>query len=83
MSRCSGRLSEAEPYRSVLEAFETLLAGPDGRPLQSLVVRGGRRLDGPSLDESRAGHLHALTELPEGTALRLVRVGGEELDEHE
>ncbi len=37
--RCSGRLSEAEPYRSVLEAFETLLAGPDGRPLQSLLAQ--------------------------------------------
>ena len=59
------------------------LEPPGGRPLQSLVVSGGRRLNGPSLEESRAGHLHALAELPEGTALRLVRVGGEELDESE
>jgi predicted ATPase len=37
--RCSGRLSEAEPYRSVLEAFETLLAGPDGHLLKSILAQ--------------------------------------------
>lgn len=37
--RCSERLSEAEPYRSVLEAFEALLAGPDGVRLRTLLAQ--------------------------------------------
>jgi len=44
-----------------------------GRSLQSLVVAGGRRLDGPSLEESRAWHRRALAELPQEETLRLVR----------
>jgi predicted ATPase len=33
---CSERLSEAEPYRSVFEAFETLLSGAEGTRLRPL-----------------------------------------------
>ncbi len=45
-----------------------------GRPLQTLVVSGGQRLDGPNLDQSRAWHQRALRELPDGAMLTLVRV---------
>jgi nicotinate phosphoribosyltransferase len=48
---------------------------PGGRPLQSLVIAGGRRQGGPLLEESRAWHRQAWRELPEGAALRLVRIG--------
>jgi nicotinate phosphoribosyltransferase len=47
---------------------------PGGRALQTVVVSGGERLDGPNLDQSRAWHQQALAELPEGAALTLVRV---------
>jgi predicted ATPase len=36
--RCSERLSEAEPYRSVFEALETLLAGVEGPSFRSLLA---------------------------------------------
>jgi predicted ATPase len=36
--RCSERLSGAEPYRSVFEAFETLLAGLDGPAYRKLLA---------------------------------------------
>jgi nicotinate phosphoribosyltransferase len=50
-------------------------AAPEGgRPLQSLVMSGGRRQDGPSLEEARAWHQHTLRELTDGQELRLVRV---------
>jgi nicotinate phosphoribosyltransferase len=46
-----------------------------GRALQSLVVSGGERVDGPaSLDESRAWHQQVLAELPPGEPLTLQRV---------
>jgi nicotinate phosphoribosyltransferase len=48
-------------------------APPGGRPLQTLVVAGGRRLDGPTLEQARAWHAQVRRELPEGTALTLVR----------
>ena len=47
---------------------------PGGRPLQTLVVSGGQRLDGPNLEQSRAWHQQALGELPEGAPLTLVRM---------
>lgn len=52
-------------------------APPGGRPLQTLVVAGGVRQAGPSLEEARAWHGQARRELPEGASLKLVRVGGE------
>ncbi|HET6915814.1 MAG TPA: nicotinate phosphoribosyltransferase [Acidimicrobiales bacterium] len=46
---------------------------PEGaRPLQSCVVERGRRLGGPTLEESRAHHRKAIAELPRDCALRLV-----------
>jgi nicotinate phosphoribosyltransferase len=61
-------------------AQEVVSASPasapgDGRPLQSLVLAGGKRIDGgPSLEESRAWHRHVVGELPEGEPLKLLRV---------
>jgi nicotinate phosphoribosyltransferase len=52
------------------------LAPERGRPLQSLVMSGGRRQDGPDVEQARSWHQQVLRELPEGAeALRLVRVG--------
>jgi nicotinate phosphoribosyltransferase len=45
-----------------------------GRPLQWRVVSEGRLEAGPSLDQARAWHQHALRELAEGQELRLVRL---------
>jgi nicotinate phosphoribosyltransferase len=45
-----------------------------GRPLQSTVMAGGKRVEGPDLDESRRWHLRVLAELPDGEPLKLVRV---------
>ena len=48
-------------------------APPGGRPLQVVVVEGGRRLPGPSLEESRRFHHRARSEVPPGRSLTLVR----------
>ena len=48
-----------------------------GRPLQSLVMSGGRVHEGPDLEQARAWHQRVLRELEagaEGEELRLVRV---------
>jgi nicotinate phosphoribosyltransferase len=45
-----------------------------GRPLQTTVLAGGERLEGPSLDESRAWHVSARAELAHADMLTLVRV---------
>ena len=46
---------------------------PEGaRPLQSCAVEAGRRLGGPTLEQSRAHHRKAIAELPRDGALRLV-----------
>jgi nicotinate phosphoribosyltransferase len=44
-----------------------------GRGLQASVVEAGRRLAGPSLDESRAFHRRVRAEVPPGRSLTLVR----------
>jgi len=49
-------------------------APPGARALQTAVVQAGRRLPGPSLDESRDFHRQVRGELVPGRPLRLVRV---------
>ncbi len=50
------------------------LAPAGGRPLQTMVMKGGERVPGPGLEDSRAWHQRVLYELPPGEPLRLVRV---------
>ncbi|HUZ19677.1 MAG TPA: nicotinate phosphoribosyltransferase [Acidimicrobiales bacterium] len=45
---------------------------PGGRPLQSCVVRAGKRLEAPTLVESREHHRRAWGELPPAKPLELV-----------
>jgi nicotinate phosphoribosyltransferase len=66
-------------WRLAAQAEEVVGLTPEpppegGRPLQSLVMKSGRRLPGPTLEESRAWHQRVLGELPPGESLRLVRV---------
>ncbi len=66
-------------WRVAARGEEVVATSPEpspegGRPLQSLVMSGGRRQDGPDLEQARAWHQQVLSELAEGEALRLVRV---------
>jgi nicotinate phosphoribosyltransferase len=56
-------------------ASETGPGPAGGRPLQSMIVTGGARLDTPSLTESRVRHLQSVEELPRGERLKLVWLG--------
>lgn len=57
------------------EASEVVAAGPGGPPggraLQSTVIEGGRRLVGPSLEESREFHRRVVSELGPGRSLTI------------
>jgi nicotinate phosphoribosyltransferase len=69
-------------WRVASRAAEVVSTGPEpppegGRPLQSLVMSGGRVQVGPDVQGARAWHQHVLRELEEGAKgeeLRLVRV---------
>jgi nicotinate phosphoribosyltransferase len=66
-------------WRVPARGEEVVAARPEpapegGRPLQSRVVSAGRLENGPTLDQARAWHQHALRELAEGQELRLVRL---------
>ena len=62
------------------ESVDVVAAVPDGptggRALQSMVVQGGRRLPGPSLEESRALHRRVVTGLGPGRSLTMSWAGG-------
>jgi nicotinate phosphoribosyltransferase len=69
-------------WRVLDRAEEVVATSPPtsapGRVLQSQVISGGRRVEGPDLERSRAWHQQVLRELPDGESLTLIRWDGRE-----